>query len=109
MIEKIGDKNSPYILGLLVPADTEEDFKNKKDWQQQKQNRNLKFLTEKLNLSVPLKLKTARDSYATSLKRNNIPTSIIGEMLGHANSMVTEHYLASMDLDKLEDINKNIL
>jgi integrase len=109
LIEKIGDKKSPYILGLLSQGDSDEDFKNKKDWQQQKQNRNLKFLTEKLNLSVPLKLKTARDSYATTLKRKNTPTSTIGEMLGHSNSIVTEHYLASMDLDKLWEINEQIL
>ncbi len=109
LIEKIADKNSPYILGLLSAGNSEEDFKNKKDWQQQKQNRNLKFLTEKLKLTVPLKLKTARDSYATTLKRKNTPTSTIGEMLGHSNSSVTEHYLASMDLDKVWEINEQIL
>jgi integrase len=109
LIEKIGDKKSPYILGLVSAGYSEEDFKNKKDWQQQKQNRNLKFLSEKLKLSVPLKLKTARDSYATTLKRKNTPTSTIGEMLGHSNSSVTEHYLASMDLDKLWDVNEQIL
>lgn len=87
-------------MGLVSVGYSEEDFKNKKDWQQ---------LTEKLKLSVPLKLKTARESYAITLKRKNTPTSTFGEMLGHSNNSVTEHYLASMDLDKLWDVNEQIL
>jgi hypothetical protein len=33
----------------------------------------------------------------------------IGEMLGHSNSIVTEHYLASLDIEKTHDINMHIL
>lgn len=108
LIDKVGNKNSKYILGLLNGDETEETFRNKKDWQLQKINSNLKFLTEELKLSIPLKLKMARDSYATTLKRANVPTSQIGEMMGHSNSVVTEHYLASLDLEKTRDINESL-
>ena len=33
----------------------------------------------------------------------------IGEMLGHSNSVVTEHYLASLDIEKTQEINQHIL
>jgi integrase len=56
-------------------------------------------------LSVELKLKTARDSYATTLKRAGKSKDEISEMLGHSNSVVTEHYLASLDMEKTFDIN----
>ena len=74
----------------------------------QKLNSNLKFLTEKLKLTIPLKLKMARDSYATTLKRANVPTSQIGEMMGHSNSVVTEHYLATLDIEKTWEINESL-
>jgi site-specific recombinase XerD len=62
-------------------------------------------ISKKLNLSVELKLKTARDSYATTLKRAGKSKDEISEMLGHSNSVVTEHYLASLDMEKTFDIN----
>ncbi|MCK5820689.1 MAG: recombinase family protein [Bacteroidales bacterium] len=42
---------------------------------------------------------------ASTLLRNNISKDKISSMLGHSNSMVTEHYLASIDLEKTFDIN----
>ena len=32
-----------------------------------------------------------------------------GEMLGHSNSVVNEHYLASLDIEKTREINLHIL
>ena len=54
---------------------------------------------------MDLKLKTARDSYATTLKRAGKSTDEIAEMLGHSNSVICEHYLASLDMEKTFDIN----
>lgn len=56
-----------------------------------------------------LKLKTARDPYTTPLKRAGRSKDEIGEMLGHSNSIETEHHLASLDIDKTFEINENIL
>jgi hypothetical protein len=74
-----------------------------------KLNEHLLVISNKLKLSVPLKLKTARDCYATTLRRAGVSKDDIGEVLGHANSIVTEHYLASLDIEKTHDINKHIL
>jgi archaellum component FlaD/FlaE len=43
------------------------------------------------------------------LKTGWVSNDIIGEMLGHANSVVTEHYLASLDFEKTVEINRHIL
>ncbi len=56
-------------------------------------NKDLTETSRKLNLSIPLKLETARDSYATILKLGGKSKDQIGEMLGHSNSVLTEHYL----------------
>ena len=57
-------------------------------------------------LSIPLKLKTARDCYASTLRRAKVSKDDIGDMMGHANSIVTEHYLDSLDLEETFEINK---
>ena len=106
---KVGKKDSPFILGLLKEGYTEDTFENRSHKIRQKINRELTKITQKLNLSVPLKLKTARDTYATSLKRAGVSKDEIGEMLVHANSIVTEHYLDALDSEKTFEINKHIL
>ena len=45
-------------------------------------------------------LNTSIDSYATTLKRSRKSRDEIGEMMGHSTSQVTEHHLASLDMDK---------
>jgi integrase len=109
IINKVGVKNSPFVLGILKEGYDEKTLANKKDWQQQKLNKCLKYISEKLQLSVDLRLKTSRDSYATTLKRSGKSRDEIGEMMGHSNSQVTEHYLASLDMDKTWKINEGLL
>lgn len=109
IINKVSVKHSPFVLGILKEGYDEKTLANKKDWQQQKLNKCLKYISEKLNLSVDLRLKTSRDSYATTLKRSGKSRDEIGEMMGHSNSQVTEHYLASLDMDKTWEINEGLL
>jgi integrase len=108
IINKVGVKNSPFVLGILKEGYDEKTLANKKDWQQQKLNKCLKIISEKLELSVDLRLKTSRDSYATTLKRSGKSRDEIGEMMGHSTSEVTEHYLASLDMDKTWGINEGL-
>ena len=109
LIDKLGDRDSPFILGLLKEGYKENTFENLSHNVRSKLNENLLEIGVKLNLSVPLKLKTARDCYATTLKRAGVSKDNIGEMLGHSNSVVTEHYLASLDIEKTQEINQHIL
>ena len=108
LIDKIGVRNSPFVLGILEEGYDEQTLANKKDWQQQKINKSLKYISEKLELSVDLRLKTSRDSYATTLKRVGKSRDEIGEMMGHSTQEVTEHYLASLDMDKVWEINEGL-
>ncbi|MFZ9221363.1 MAG: hypothetical protein ACO22Y_07595 [Sediminibacterium sp.] len=43
------------------------------------------------------------DNFTDWIKRN------IGEMLGHSNVVITEHYLSGVDNERATDINKHIL
>ena len=109
LIDKLGDKSSPYLLGYLQEGYSENTFKNRLKRLRRTINTELTTISSKLELSVPLKIKTARESYATTLKRAGVSKDTISEMLGHSNSVVTEHYLASLDMEKTFDINACLL
>jgi integrase len=105
LLYKLRVKDHPYILGLCSDDFNEAQFTFKKDWELRKLNRNLKYISDKLNLSIRLNIKDSRDCYATFLYRNGRSKDHIGMMMGHANSAITEHYLAGLDLEKTWDIN----
>jgi site-specific recombinase XerD len=109
VMEKLENKDSPFILGQMQEQYSETTYENKKHKMQQEINKNLKVISQKLNLSVPLKMSSARDCYATTLKRNGVSKDKIGEMLGHSNSIVMEHYLGCMDQEDTIEINSGIL
>ena len=104
----VGDKSSPYILGELKEGSKETTIINKCEKLKSRINKHLKVIGKKLNLSVELLTETARDCYATTLYRNGVSKENIGEMLGHSNTIVTEHYLSGIDIEKTNDINKHI-
>ena len=108
LIEKIGDKDSPFILGHITDGYEDYTLDNRCHKLAVQINRRLSEIQKKLNLSAPLKLETARDCYASTQKRNGVPIDVIAEMLGHSNSVVTEHYLDSLDMEKTFEINRNI-
>ncbi|MEI8085825.1 MAG: site-specific integrase [Paludibacter sp.] len=109
VIERIEVKDNPYLLGKLEDGYSEVTFDNISGKFKQKINRSLEFLTVKLKLSVPLKLGTARDCYATTLYRADTPIEHISDMLGHSNVIVTSHYLGSRSDDSTFGINNPIM
>ena len=109
LIEKVGVKDSPFILGKLKDGYSDSMFENKNHKWKKIINMRLEEVSKSLNLSIPLRIKNARDSYATTLNRAGVSKDRIGEMMGHSNSIVTEHYLASIDMETTFDINKHLL
>ena len=105
LINKIGVKESPFILGLLKEGYNDLYLRNKSMKYRKKINLSLKEISKKLKIELPLTLETSRDAYATSLLRSGKSKDQISTMLGHSNSLVTEHYLGSLDLDKIKEIN----
>ncbi len=59
----------------------------------------------KLDLSLNLVLDIARDSYATTLNRNGRSINHIAEHLGHATTVVTQHYVGQLTVEQSKEIN----
>ena len=108
-ISRVGDKSSPYLLGKLKDGYDENFFKNRNHKIRQDINHKLRDIAEKLELSQPLNLGSARDCYSNTLNRNNTDIKKISQMLGHSNVIITEHYLAGLNPDVTFGINDPIL
>ncbi|CAI8914192.1 tyrosine-type recombinase/integrase [Chryseobacterium sp. IT-36CA2] len=109
IINKVGDSQSPFLLGFLKEGYTDENFDYMNRKMRKTINKSLKEISEHLDLSITLQLKTARDSYATVLKRSGVSIDKISEMLSHSNTTVTKHYLDSLDMETAFDINENLI
>jgi len=105
----VGDKKSPFLLGLLNEGYDENFFKNRSHKIRQQINQKLTDIGAKLELSRPLNLGSARDCYANTLDKNNTDIKKISQMLGHSNVVITEHYLAGLNPDVTFGINDPIL
>jgi intergrase/recombinase len=85
----------------------EKTFRSQKDWQLQKIRRGLDSINKRLKLSVPLKYKTARDCYASTLQRAGYSDDIIDEMMGHAPlHVMAAHYKGFINKEILFERNK---
>ena len=104
-ISLVGDKDSPFLIGKLKEGYDEETFKNRNHKIKQQINRNLKDIRDQLKLSRPLQLGTARDCYASTLDRNNIPREKTSQMLCHRNMIITEQCLDGLDPNRTSGIH----
>ena len=106
LIEKVGVKNSLYILGHLDNGYNEKTFQFRKDWQLAKIRVGLTYIEEKLKLKIPLRMKTARDCYSETLRRAGYDADIRDEMMGHAPVyLMAAHYNGVIDKERLIEIN----
>ena len=104
----LGKRESPYVLGLIKEGATESQIMNRKEKVGKLINKHLDEIGCRLNLSVPLRTKTARDAYATSLKKGDVSIEKIAEMLGQTSTAVTRRYLDSFDQEEVYRINEKL-
>ncbi|MCD7972894.1 MAG: site-specific integrase [Candidatus Azobacteroides sp.] len=92
----------PYLVGYREDPIKE---KNRVKDITRRVNRRMAKITKQLNLPHASTY-SARHTFATVLKRKGIPTSFIGDSLGHTNSKTTEAYLADFEKEtRLENAN----
>lgn len=98
IINKWGNdpKNSVYIFPFLKPGDSAWEHEKKKKNLTKLINKRMKMIGEKLNLGK-ITTYVARHTYATVLRNEGVPISIISPMLGHSSVTTTEIYLADLE------------
>lgn len=108
LLEKIGKKGNPYVLGILREGMTESQILEKRRKLSNLMNPHLKEIGRRLGFSIELLSETSRDAYATTLKRNGRSIEEIAEMLGHSSIICTRNYLAQFEDEQLHEINSSL-
>lgn len=103
---KLKDKDSPFIIGELKEGYSETTLNNKSHKLAAQINNELKFVTQKLGLSLNLVLDLAKDSYATTLNWNSHTINHIAELIGHSSPVITsKHYIGQLTTEEVKEIN----
>ena len=76
---------------------------------QYKVNQGLKEIGKMLGLKMPLTMYVARHSWASLAKSKEVPLAIISDGLGHASEKVTRIYLATLDMNAVDEVNRMII
>lgn len=105
VLDKIGVKDNPFIIGKMNEGYTDTTLANKSHKVCGQINKELRYITRKLDLSLNLVLDIARDSFATTLNRNGRSINHIAEHLGHATTVVTQHYVGQLTVEQSKEIN----
>lgn len=98
---------SDYLFPL-VSSDGAEGWKQFKRGSQVI-NYHLRKLGKRLDLPMPLTLYVARHSWATVAKGAGIPTALISEAMGHVSERMTQVYLGSIDVGRIDIENRKIV
>ena len=101
-------KDSVYVFPFLISNDAKEAY-NQYRKAINTYNRQLKELSQKLNVSRPLTSYTARHSWANAARRHNASISVISAGLGHTSEKTTQIYLTSLENEAIDTVNKGII
>lgn len=105
VLDKIAVTDSPFIIGKMKDGYKDETLTNKSHKLCGEINKELRYITRKLDLSLNLVLDIARDSFATTLNRNGRSINHIAEHMGHATTGVTQHYVGQLTVEQSKEIN----
>ena len=109
--ESCGRARSGQGDGYLLPIIRDGEFHARSSYRnvQYKVNQSLKEIGRMLGLKTPLTMYVARHSWASLAKSKEVPLSVISDGLGHASERVTRIYLASLDMNAVDEANRMII
>lgn len=109
--ESCGRARSGQGEGYLLPIVRDGEAHARSSYRnvQYKVNQGLKEIGKMLGLKMPLTMYVARHSWASLAKSKEVPLSVISDGLGHASERVTRIYLASLDMNAVDEANRMII
>ena len=108
ILERYSENSRYYLFPILVSANYVKAYDEYKV-AINRYNRNLKILSVKLNLEVPLTSYVARHSWATTARDSNIPIYVISAALGHTSEKTTRIYLSEIDNRVVDDASRLVM
>ena len=92
----------------LISSDGAEGWRQFKR-SSQMVNYHLRKLGKRLNMPMHPTLYVARNSWATVAKSTGVPTALISEAMGHVSERMTQVYLGSIDVGRIDIENRKIV
>lgn len=111
IINKYGTKSinkDAYLFPFLEHSMTDEEKYKRVRTVNRTINKYMNRLGRELKLSVPLSTIVARHSFATTLKRAEVKTEVISEMMMHTSLNTTRNYLDSFESDVIEKASAHL-
>ncbi len=109
-MQAIVDRHHQQGNDRLLPIITQETNHRKQyDTALHNINYNLKKIGEAVGLTIPLTMYVARHSWASAANQSNIPLHVISQCLGHDSEHTTQIYLASIDVNQMDEANEKII
>ena len=111
LLDKIGDKDNPYVIGQLHEINFSDQYLNNRNHKLKgRYNMRLKKLGQRLGLTLSLDISMARDAYANTHKRAGTNLLKISESMNHSDPRTTTlHYLDNFEFDSDVDVNDVLL
>jgi len=104
------EKKSSFVFPILSEKYTNPaSISNRLDRMNKIVNRDLRQIGSALGFRVKLTTYVARHTFATTMKKNGVPVSIIGQALGHEDEKTTQVYLDSFNMDILQQAFDKLL
>ncbi len=102
---------SDFIFPILEPSLTPRQTKRRVSYKLKTTNKGIKAIAKQLNIEhyTSITFYVARHTYATVLKRNGTPISLISDALGHQTEKITQVYLDSFENEAMDKANENLL
>lgn len=107
LVDKYNTESSIYLLPIIKQPNSDE--RKQYIYAGHNINRSLKCIGQKLELSLPLTMYSARHSWASIAKSKNVPLSVICDGMGHDSETTTRIYLASLYNTAIDKANRLIL
>lgn len=107
IVSRYEREGSDYLFPL-VSSEGAEGWKEFKRGSQAV-NYHLRRLGKRLALPMPLTLYVARHSWATAAKSSGVPTALISDAMGHSSERMTQVYLGSIDVGRIDTANRKIV
>lgn len=102
------ERDGTDYLFPLISSEGAEGWKEFKRCSQAV-NYHLRRLGNRLALPIPLTLYVARHSWATAAKCSGVSTALISDAMGHSSERMTQVYLASIDVGRIDTANRKIV
>lgn len=98
--------NEGYVFPILENGLTAKTKRYRVHAMLKKINEDIQGLANEIGLPEDVTFYWGRHSFATRLKRKNIPISVIQESLGHSTEQVTRNYLDSFETERFDAIGE---